>query len=136
MSSQRPREDEADEKLLSFLDSDVFKAGLQLATAAQPAVAPLTAMAVGLTTAIGKRNRNVVVQDIALGLDFSNIPTRAHLAEGSYLAVQIPERLQTVWDWSEWVYDPASGRVVSRDDRTQLIPWNTMVFSVSRYQGG
>jgi len=36
-----------------------------------------------------------------MGLDFSHIATRARLAEGSYLAVQIPETIQTVWNWTE-----------------------------------
>jgi hypothetical protein len=33
----------------------------------------------------------VPVQDFYLGLDFSAIATRARLALGSYLAVQVPE---------------------------------------------
>jgi len=57
------------------------------------------------------------------------------MAEGAYLAVQIPEMLQTVWDWSEWIYNPASGQVVSKQDHTQLIPYNYIIFSVSRYDG-
>jgi len=43
--------------------------------------------------------------------------------------------LQTVWDWSEWIYNPASGQVVSKQDHTQLIPYNYIIFSVSRYDG-
>jgi hypothetical protein len=70
-----------------------------------------------------------------MGLDFSAISTRARLAEGSYLAVQIPETIQAVWDWSQWVYNPVSGRVVNKDDGTQLIPYNYIVFSISRYEG-
>jgi hypothetical protein len=70
-----------------------------------------------------------------MGLDFSPIPTRARLAEGSYLAVQIPETMHTVWDWGEWVYNPGNGRVVNKDDPTQLIPYNYLVFSISRYEG-
>ena len=124
-----------DENFLGFLDSDVFKAGLKLATTIQPAIAPFSAMAVGLTKSIASRNRNVPVQDFYMGLDFSDIPTRARLAEGSYIAVQIPESFQTIWDWDEWVYNPVSGHVVSKSDRQLLIPYNYIVFSVSRYKG-
>jgi len=91
-----------DEAFLGFLDSDVFKVGLKLASTAQPAIAPFSQMALGLTKGIAAHNRNVPVQDFYLGLDFSAIPTRARLAEGSYLAVQIPESQQTVWDWYPW----------------------------------
>jgi hypothetical protein len=63
------------------------------------------------------------------------IPMRARLAEGSYLAVQIPESLQTVWDWDEWVFNPANGQVVNKAEPTQLIPYNYLVFSVSRQDG-
>ena len=75
------------------------------------------------------------VQDFDLGLDFSTIPMRGRLAEGAYLAVQIPESFQTVWDWAEWVYLPAKGLVVKRDDHQELIPYNYLVFGISRYEG-
>jgi hypothetical protein len=125
-----------DEKFLGFLESDTFKEGLKLATSVQPALAPLSAMAVGLTRSIATRNRNVPVQDFYLGLDFSSIPMRARLAEGSYLAVQVPETFLKVWDWQEWVYEPSSGHVVSREEPAKLIPYNYLVFSVSRYGAG
>ena len=124
-----------DEAFLGFLESDVFKAGLRLASTMQPAIAPLSGMAVALTKTIATRNRNVPVQDFYMGLDFSTIPTRARLAEGAYIAVQIPETLQTVWDWNEWIYNPTSGQVVNQADPKQLIPYNYLVFSVSRYEG-
>ena len=124
---------EDDEALLGFLESDVFKAGLGLATTAQPAIAPLSGMAVALTKSIAGRHKNVPVQDFYMGLDFTKIAFRARLAEGSYLAVQIPETFERVWDWDEWAYHPNSGQVVKRDDEAQLIPYNFLVFSVSRY---
>jgi len=124
-----------DEAFLGFLKSDVFKAGLHLASTMQPAIAPLSVLAEGLTKTIASRNRNVPVQDFYLGLDFGNVPLQARLAEGSYLAVQIPESFQTIWDWSEWVYNPSSGQVVHKADPTRLIPYNYLVFGVSRYDG-
>jgi hypothetical protein len=126
---------EQDEAFLSFLDSDVFKAGLHLATTAQPAIAPLSAMALGLAKAVGARHRNLAIQDFDLGLDFSTIPFGARLAEGAYLAVQIPEGLHTVWDWSDWVYQRSTGQVVNRQYSSQLIPYNYLVFSIMRYAG-
>jgi hypothetical protein len=122
-----------DESFLAALDSDVFKAGLKLATTLQPAIAPLSGMAIGLTKSIAARHRNVPVQDFYLGLDFTNIPMGARLAEGAYLAVQIPETMHSVWDWDEWVYHPGKGQVVSKDDPTKLIPYNYIVFGVTRY---
>jgi len=50
-----------DEALLSFLDSDVFEAGLRLVTTAQPALAPLASMASGLARGMAGRNKNVAV---------------------------------------------------------------------------
>ena len=49
------------------------------------------------------------MQTIELGLDFSRISTRARLAEGSYLVVQVPEPMAQVWRWSDWVFDGAVG---------------------------
>jgi hypothetical protein len=127
---------DADETFLSFLEGDAFAGGLQLAVTAQPVVGTFSQMALGLTKAIAARNRNVPVQDIFLGLDFSNIATRARLAEGSYIAVQIPDENVALWNWKEWVYNPNSGQIVHRDDHAQMIPFNYIVFSVTRYEEG
>jgi len=126
---------DSDEQFLKFLDSDEFKAGLQLTEKLQPAIAPLSKMALGISQAIAKRNRNIPVQNFNMGLDFSNIATRARLREGSYIAVQIPESISVIWDWDEWVFNPKNGQIVNRDDMTQLVPYNYIVFSISRYEG-
>jgi hypothetical protein len=126
---------DADEAFLNFLEGDAFKAGLKLAMTAQPAIAPLTGMAVALTKTIGQRNRNVSVQDCYLGLDFAGTAMGARLAVGDYIAVQIPEKLQRVWDWEDWVYDSRAGLIVSRADPNSLIPYNYVVFGVSHYEG-
>ena len=123
-----------DEAFLHFLESDVFKAGLKLTTTLQPAVAPFSEMAYGLAEAIAARHHNVSVQDFDLGLDFSSIVMGARLAEGSYLAVQVPEDRQALWDWNDWVYHPSIGQVVSCSDSKQFIPYNYLVFSIVRYK--
>jgi hypothetical protein len=75
------------------------------------------------------------VQDFDLGLDFGANPMGGRLAEGAYLAVQVPESLQPIWNWDEWVYHPTLGQVVKRSDQQQPIPYNYLVFSLSRYEG-
>ncbi|NJO50713.1 MAG: hypothetical protein HC840_16125, partial [Leptolyngbyaceae cyanobacterium RM2_2_4] len=81
------------------------------------------------------RHKNAPVQDIQIGLDFSNNPMGAHLAEGVYIAVQIPETLTRVWDWSDWIYDTSTGQIVKDYSRDQLIPYNYIAFGISRYEG-
>lgn len=124
---------ENDEAFLEVIESDAFRAGLTLIETAQPALKPLSSMALGMASSIAKRNRNVKVQEFNLGLDFSNVATRAKLAQGSYIVVQIPEAMGTVWRWSDWIYDPESGYVVKREDNNQTIPYNYIVFGVSKY---
>jgi hypothetical protein len=126
---------EGDEALLRFLDGDVFKSGLQLLTTAQPVLAPFVALTVGLTQTVAGRNKNVPVQTVDLGLDFSDNAIRPKLAEGSYIAVQIPETARSVWSWADWRYDPVNGKLVHSQDRGMLIPYNYFVLGVSRYQG-
>jgi hypothetical protein len=89
---------DADEAFLDFLEGDAFKAGLKLAETAQPAIAPLSGMALALTKSIAQRNRNVSVEDCCVGLDFAGAAMGARLAAGDYIAVQIPEKLRLVWD--------------------------------------
>ena len=123
-----------DESLLSFMDGDLFKKGLSLATVAQPAIAPLAGLAMALTRSIASRSKNVPVQDFFLGLDFSSVATRARLAIGSYVAVQIPETLGVAWQWSDWIYQPGTARIVAKQDPTRLIPYNYIVLGVSRFE--
>jgi len=123
-----------DEAFLGFLDSDLFKGGLKLATSLQPAIAPLSGMTVALTKAIAGRHQNVPVQDFYLGLDFDNTPGGARLACGSYVAVQIPERDELIWDWTDWLFDSLSGHIVNRNNNKELIPFNYLVFGISRYE--
>lgn len=121
---------EQDERLVSFLDGDLFRGGLQLLTSAQPALAPFSAMAVSLTKAIAERNRNITVQTVDLGLDFSTVSMRPRLAEGSYFVIQMPEAMFAVWRWEDWVFDRASGRIADRTTG-QAIPYNYFVIGIS-----
>jgi hypothetical protein len=123
---------EDDERLISFLDRDVFKAGLKLLKTAQPAVAPLSEMALGLVTGLAKRARNVPVQDIYLGLDFGSTAGGARLAQGTYVAVQIPETQALAWRWDDWVFDHAAGRIVLKSDKATLVPYNYLAFAVEQ----
>jgi len=126
---------EDDEALLEMLDADVFRAGLQLVSTLQPAIAPLAGMAVGLTRTLATRHRNVAVQSFSLGLDFSTRTGGARLAEGLYVAVQIPERDKLVWSWDQWTYDRRAGRIVNRQEPETLIPYNYLAFGVARHHG-
>jgi hypothetical protein len=126
---------EQDTGFLDILESDVFQTGLHMASAVQPALVPLSALGLGLAKLIAKRHRNVTVQDFALGLDFNTTTMGARLAEGDYLAVQVPESLQRIWDWDDWCYERSSGQIVHVADRGRLIPYNYLVFGLSRYQG-
>lgn len=122
---------EGDEALLRFLDSTEFQGGLKLATTAQPALKPLSSLAIGLTKAVAGRHKNVPVQSFYLGLDFMDIATTAKLAVGSYVAVQLPDSER--WDWAEWLFDANRGRIVNTQDRNVVVPFNYIVFSVSPF---
>ena len=123
-----------DEKLLSSLDSEVFKKGLKLAEVAQPALAPLAEIAVGLTKAVASRHKNVPVQNIQMGLDFGGTRLGARLAQGDYIAVQVPMEALRDWDWSEYKLNPRVGEIVRVDDGTP-IPYNYLAFGISAYGG-
>jgi hypothetical protein len=121
---------EGSQRALDMLDSDLVKSGLQLAKTAQPAIGPLSQIAIGLTKAILGVNKNVPVQEFTLGLDFDPVATGARLREGAYFAVQVPSLAG--WDWSQWFWHPSRGCLISKADPNTLCPWNYIIFRVSR----
>lgn len=119
-----------DEAFLDLLESETFKVGLRLASVAQPAIAPLSSVAVGMTRAIAQRHRNVAVQDVYLGLDFGGGHAGARLALGTYIAVQMPAAIQRSWRWSDWSYNSDTGQIINADG--QQMPLNYLMIGVSR----
>ena len=121
-----------DEQVLEALDSFTFKNGLKLLTTAQPAIGPFTAISLGLVKSLAKRNRNVPVQKFDLGLDFDDGVMGIRLAEGNYIAAQVPS--ETEIDWGKWVYKPKLGLIGHKEDDSLRLNYNYLVFRVSRYQ--
>jgi hypothetical protein len=120
-----------DEKFLQFLESNAFRGGLQLLAGLQPAAALLSETAVALTKRLAQRNRNVPVQEFSLGLDFSGQAARAALAEGSYVAVQVPGTPDRPFRWEDWLLQPG-GRLASRSAPGQPSPYNYVLLTVTR----
>ncbi len=126
---------EEDERILKRLESPLFQPGLTLSTMlTNPVIALFSELGIALISLLANRYKNYTAQNFQMGLDFGTDPRYARLAEGDYIAVQIPESMKLAWDWDEWVYDPSSGQVVNDYDRTELIPYNYIIFSVSRYE--
>jgi hypothetical protein len=122
---------EQDEELLRHLESDTMRRGLTLLKTVQPALAPLSELAYGLTRSVAKRNRNVPVQDFSLGLDFTEQAFGAPLRLGAYVVVQVPGELQYAWDWSDWAYDRRQGDLIYRPDPRRGLSYNHLVFTVA-----
>lgn len=114
------------------LGSGVLKEGLKLALPYPQAVGVLSEIVLGLSKNILERPKeNEKIQDIHLGLDFSDMLTRFKLAEGTYVAVQAPPTTEVPWNWKEWDYDPNSGQILNRTSN-RLLPYNYIMLSVSR----
>jgi hypothetical protein len=127
---------EQDEDLLRHLESDTMRRGLTLLRTVQPALAPLTEIAYGVTRTLARRHRNVPVQNFSLGLDFERRAFGAALRLGAYIVVQVPPELQYAWDWSDWVYEPVRGDLVRRADPGQGIEYNHVVLTVGLAAAG
>jgi hypothetical protein len=127
-----------DEKILKMLNSDafegVFKAGILLVSTFQPMLAPFSALALGLAKYFFGREKNVNIGPFKIGFDFSTIPLHNHLAEGSYVVTQLPEDLQRTWNWNDWAYRIDSGLIIKKADPLQRIPYNYLIFSITRSQ--
>ena len=123
---------DSDEKILETLESKAFKDGLNLLTTFQPAISPFTEISLGIVKALAARNRNIAVQKFYLGLDFEKAAMGSRLAEGNYIAVQVPT--ETTLDWSGWGFNPNTGAIEGKANSSTL-NFNYIVFRVSRYEG-
>jgi hypothetical protein len=123
---------EADQAILAALESPPFQSGLSLLTTAQPVMAPFTEISLGVVKALVRRNENVPVQKFYLGLDFENGPLGIRLAEGNYIAAQVPS--ETAIEWHKWRCRADVGTIVQGADSLETLPYNYLVFRVSRYE--
>ncbi len=115
----------------TLLDSPAIRAGLTLLNAAQPALAPLTATAQSLLESLLDTEK-AAVQVFELGLDFdTEAPAGYRLALGSYIVAQVPR--DGVIHWEEWRWDRRVQAVVREGSREEYLPYNTLVFRVSRW---
>jgi hypothetical protein len=122
-------ENDDDQKILAFMDSDVLKKGLSLVNTINPAIPVVTSLVSGIVGAFASRHKNIVVQSFYLGLDFTKVQSRARLREGTYVCVQAPEE---GWDWSQWRWNRARGTIESVAAPPKPIPYNYLVIGVSR----
>jgi hypothetical protein len=121
-----------DRAFLSILNSEPFKQGLNLLNTVQPVIKPFTDITMGIATMFGQRNENKKVQDIPLGLDFTPAPMGVRLAQGEYIAVQVPKENEINWD--EWQLDLSTGAIVRKADTTATLPFNYVIFRVELYE--
>lgn len=124
--------DSTDETLLKILDSPVFRIGLNLLTIVQPVLKPFTEIAGGIAKIFAERKKNVAVQKFYLGLDFTRGSAGAALAQGEYIAVQVPSI--TAINWDDWVWNTHIGAIVHKDDQTLSLPYNYIIFRVTLYE--
>jgi hypothetical protein len=122
---------DADEALLQALESKPFQNGLNLLTTLQPAIAPFTEITLGVVKMLAARNQNVAVQKFYLGLDFEQAALGVRLAQGNYIAVQVPN--ETTIDWSRWVFNQNTGAIVHKAN-SEPLDYNYVVFRISRYE--
>ena len=121
-----------DEGLLDFLKKDEFKAGLDLATSVTPVLGQISEMAASLTRWLAGQSNNAKVQEFRQGLDFERRAFGGGLALGSYVVIQIPANSELEWNWSDWAVDPSSLHLVRRNEPSQRLEYNYLVFGLHR----
>ncbi len=125
-----------DQKLVNAINSNEVKTGLHLLTTMQPGLAPFVSIAQGLATSFANRSKNMPVQRFTLGLDFEKGATGARLDIGTYIAVQVPH--STAIKWNDWCYDANTDTIVPKNlaegEEAYTLPYNTIMFRISKYQ--
>jgi len=116
-------------KLLGFLDSDVFKSGLQLLSTVNPVVDKAAGYAKGIVNYVTDINKNRVIQEIGLGFDFSDQTEVASLKLGTFVAIQA---IRNDVKLQDRIYDKELSLIVHKKNK-QRLPYNHITFVVSMY---
>ena len=116
-----------DDWLIDALGSNTFKNGLALVETVQPVLKPFIKLAAEAVNSAAKRQRNKQVSGFNIGLDFSDTPTTAKIALGSYIVVQGDGHS---WSWGDLSLDRESNLVIVRAAGTPL-KLNYMILGIS-----
>jgi len=120
---------DSDEAALKVLESDPVRKGLDLVNASISSLSSFTKMGEGLLNLVLTRNRNKIVQEFTLGLNFSKeYGSVAKLREGTYIAAQVR---RDVLNWDDWVFDTGRGLTHHRNDPGLRLPYNHIVFYIA-----
>lgn len=120
-----------DEAILKMLDSNEFRNGLSLLNTAQPAIAPLTKLAIETTRLLAGRSKNVSVQNFYLGLDAKMAAAGGPLVAGNFIVAQVPGPNEI--DWSKYHFDPNTGTVRRREGDRRGLRYNYLIFRVTKH---
>lgn len=122
---------ENDEKMMEIMDSEVASDGLKLLSTVNPVIPIVSNLVSGIGKMFLTRNENKLIQDFNFGLDFGTNATKAKLAEGSYIVAQTGE---DTFKWSDWKISDTNGNIVSKTNPDLRLPYNYLVFSISKVQ--
>ena len=53
------------------------------------------------------------------------------LVTGNFVVAQVPEPAEI--DWTTYHFDPNTGTIVLKEDRAKGLPYNYLIFRVTRY---
>jgi hypothetical protein len=125
---------EDDAKLLAVLQSDVFRAGLDVAASVGPAIGLLSQTLGSIATYFATRASNMPVQDglLAIGLQ-RDLVDAPKLRLGSYVLAQAPSTVGgRLWSWADYVYDRERGVIVESRNRDAAISYNYIALGIGR----
>lgn len=118
-----------DEGALKVLESDAVRLGLDLVNASLPTLSSLTNIGEALLNLVLTKNRNKIVQEFSLGLNFGEGTTPvAKLRRGTYIAAQV--KMDEI-NWDQWVFDSSAGIIRHTENQDQRLPYNHIIFVVN-----
>ena len=121
-----------DEGALKVLESDAVRLGLDLVNASIPTLSSLTNIGEALLNMVLTKNRNKIVQEFSLGLNFvEGTSPVAKLRRGTYIAAQV--KMDEI-NWDQWVFDSSIGIIRHSEDSDQRLPYNHIIFVVNSFQ--
>jgi hypothetical protein len=125
---------QGDQAALKYLDSSLVEKGLELVGSFSPLMGQVSTISTSLLRAMAEHSKNQPVHTFKYAFDLDRSGLGLKLRTGTYIIAAVPEEFAADWDWSQWLFDPVTRRIVPTEpgEMGEDVDFNTLLLRIER----